>query len=71
VITARLQLFTENTITVILPLLERKIMKNFIRTAKLWAVVFASNLCGTLLVAADTPRKLGRCNYLYWHGWPW
>jgi len=51
VITARLQLFTENTITVILPLLERKIMKNFIRTAKLWAVVFASNLCGTLLVA--------------------
>jgi len=52
VITARLQLFTENTITVILPLLERKIMRNFIRTAKLWTTVFFTNMVGTFLVAA-------------------
>jgi formate/nitrite transporter FocA (FNT family) len=52
VILARLQLFTENTITVILPLLDKLTQRNFIRTLKLWAVVFLGNLAGTFAVAA-------------------
>lgn len=51
VIMARLQLFTENTITVILPLLDKWSQRNIIRTLKLWGVVFATNLAGTLSVA--------------------
>ncbi len=51
VIIARLQLFTENTITVILPLLDKWSSRNIIRTLKLWGVVFVTNLAGTLSVA--------------------
>lgn len=51
VILARLQLFTENTITVILPLLERFTKYNLFHTMKLWVVVLAFNLIGTFLVA--------------------
>lgn len=52
VITARLQLFTENTITVILPLLDKLSARNIGRTLKLWGVVFATNMLGTFSVAA-------------------
>ena len=51
VIMARLQLFTENTITVMLPVFEKPAMRNVIKTLRLWAVVFASNLVGTFIVA--------------------
>jgi formate/nitrite transporter FocA (FNT family) len=51
VIMARLQLFTENTITVILPLLDKISHRNIMRTLKLWGVVFATNMLGTLAVA--------------------
>lgn len=51
VVLGRLQLFTENTITVILPLLDKMSMRNINRTFKLWAVIFATNLLGTLLIA--------------------
>lgn len=51
VIMARLQLFTENTITVILPLLDKWSGRNIIRTLKLWGVVFLTNMAGTLSVA--------------------
>ncbi len=51
VIVGRFQLFTENTITVILPLLEKKTMRNFIRTAKLWGVVLLTNFVGTFIAA--------------------
>lgn len=47
VILGRLQLFTENTITAILPLLSRPSGRMLWRTARLWAVVFAANLVGT------------------------
>ena len=51
VILGRFQLFTENTITVILPLLEKWSNFKFQRTMKLWAVVLFFNLVGTFVVA--------------------
>jgi len=51
VIMARLQLFTENTITVILPLLDKPSMRNLSKTLKLWGVVFGTNLLGTFMIA--------------------
>ena len=51
VIMARLQLFTENTITVMLPVFENPAWRNISKTLKLWAVVFATNLVGTFIVA--------------------
>ena len=51
VILGRFQLFTENTITVILPLLERFSLYKFSRTMKLWGVVLVFNLLGTFLTA--------------------
>lgn len=51
VIIGRFQLFTENTITVILPLLERFSLYRFWQTMKLWGVVLAFNMLGTFLVA--------------------
>ena len=51
VIMARLQLFTENTITVMLPVFENPAWRNVSKTLRLWAVVFATNLVGTFIVA--------------------
>lgn len=51
VIMGRLQLFTENTITVMLPVFENPARRNFVRTGKLWGVVFAANMVGTFIVA--------------------
>lgn len=51
VILGRQQLFTENTLTVILPLLIRKDAATLLRVARLWAVVLIANLGGTLLFA--------------------
>lgn len=50
VILGRFQLFTENTITVILPLLENFKTRTFIRTMRLWALVLAFNFVGTFLI---------------------
>jgi formate-nitrite transporter family protein len=49
VILGRQQLFTENTLTVILPLLTRKQARDFFLVARLWAVVLAANLIGGLI----------------------
>lgn len=51
VILGRFQLFTENTITVILPLLERLSLGRFLQVMRLWGVVLAFNMAGTFLVA--------------------
>jgi formate/nitrite transporter FocA (FNT family) len=51
VILGRQQLFTENTLTVILPLLLAKDLKVLWRVARLWGVVLAANLVGTFLFA--------------------
>ncbi|AWK89439.1 transporter (plasmid) [Azospirillum thermophilum] len=52
VILGRQQLFTENTLTVILPLLQRWSPWNLMRVIRLWTLVFAANMAGTLLFAA-------------------
>lgn len=51
VVLGRQQLFTENTLTVILPLLDRRSLATLVRVAKLWGVVLAANLAGTFLFA--------------------
>jgi formate-nitrite transporter family protein len=51
VVLGRQQLFTENTITVILPLLSHPDRRTFIRVARLWGVVFAFNIIGAFLFA--------------------
>jgi len=51
VILGRQQLFTENTLTVILPLLARKEASTLLHVARLWAVVLAANLVGVLAFA--------------------
>ncbi|MDM8190050.1 hypothetical protein EVS84_05350 [Pseudomonas koreensis] len=51
VILARQQLFTENTLTAVLPVMTKPTLKNFLRLIRLWTVVLVGNLCGTILVA--------------------
>jgi formate/nitrite transporter FocA (FNT family) len=51
VILGRQQLFTENTLTVILPLLERTSLKTLLNVLRLWTVVLVANLLGTLAIA--------------------
>lgn len=55
VILARLQLFTENTITAILPLLTERTGRALWCTARLWAIVLVANLAGTAMTAYITP----------------
>ncbi len=50
VVLGRQQLFTENTLTVILPLLRQPRLQMFINVARLWSIVLCFNLLGTLLI---------------------
>ena len=52
VVLGRLQLFTENTITAVLPLLADWSGAKLAHTARLWAVVLSANVVGTTLTAA-------------------
>jgi len=56
VILGRQQLFTENTLTVILPLLLRKDMTTLWRVLRLWGIVLSGNLVGTFLLALCLAR---------------
>jgi formate-nitrite transporter family protein len=51
VVLGRQQLFTESTLTAVLPLLLRKDMDSFIRLIRLWGIVLPANLVGTFLFA--------------------
>jgi formate/nitrite transporter FocA (FNT family) len=51
VILSRQQLFTENTITVVLPVMKEFSAASLFRLSRLWTVVFCANMCGTLLAA--------------------
>ena len=51
VIVGRLQLFTENTLSVILPLLSKPSVNMSFCIARLWLIVFAANMVGTFLAA--------------------
>jgi formate/nitrite transporter FocA (FNT family) len=73
VIVGRQQLFTENSLTPIIPLLQARNRTMFLKVCRLWAIVLASNLIGTLAfafvvhrtrvfdsAAADSFAELGR-----------
>jgi formate-nitrite transporter family protein len=51
VVLARQQLFTESTITVILPLIAQPTRRHFLSAGRLWAIVLSANLVGTGLAA--------------------
>ena len=58
VIIGRQQLFTENTLTAIIPLLARRNKQTLLRVVRLWAVVLAANLVGAHIfawVVGNTP----------------
>jgi formate/nitrite transporter FocA (FNT family) len=52
VILAHQQLFTENTITAVVPLFAHMHLKNFGKLARLWSIVLVANVIGTTLFAA-------------------
>lgn len=56
VILGRMQLFTESTIVAVLPLAAELSWRNLLRTLRLWALVFAANIAGTLAVALILPN---------------
>jgi formate/nitrite transporter FocA (FNT family) len=51
VILGRQQLFTENTLTPVLPLLRRKDAGTLVNVLRLWSVVLVANLLGALAIA--------------------
>jgi len=51
VILGGFQLFTEQTVTAVLPVLAKPTSGNFRRTARLWSIVFAANMAGTFFAA--------------------
>lgn len=52
VILGRMQLFTENTITTVLPLVAERSMSCFLATLRLWSIVLGANVVGALVAAA-------------------
>ncbi len=52
VILSRMQLFTENTISTVLPLLTRPTPRCFGKVARLWAIVLSANTVGCFAAAA-------------------
>ena len=51
VVLGQMQLFTENTITTVLPLLNKPRWNTLKATARIWGVVFLANLVGAFFVA--------------------
>ncbi len=51
VIIGKMQLFTENTITTVLPLMVRPTRRMYLRVARLWAIVLGANVVGAFAVA--------------------
>jgi formate-nitrite transporter family protein len=51
VVLGRQQLFTENTITVVLPVMASPTRRNFARAGRMWGIVLAANLVGAFLAA--------------------
>jgi formate/nitrite transporter FocA (FNT family) len=56
VILGRQQLFTENTLTPILPLMQEKTWARFLGVMRLWGIVLAANLLGCLAAALVISR---------------
>jgi formate/nitrite transporter FocA (FNT family) len=51
VVLAQQQLFTENTVTVVLPVAASPTLANFGRLGRMWAIVLSANIAGTLFSA--------------------
>jgi len=51
VVLSRQQLFTENTVTVVLPVMADFNMKNLRGLVRMWTIVFLANMAGTLFAA--------------------
>ena len=51
VISGRMQLFTENTITTVLPLMARFRRESLLQTTRLWSTVLVANLVGAFIAA--------------------
>jgi len=60
VILGRQQLYTENTLTVILPLLLHKNLETLTKVLRLWMIVLSTNVVGTFLFALT----IGRLHFL-------
>ena len=52
VILGRMQLFTESTVTAMIPLMMAPSLQSLLRTLRLWAIVIGANLVGTFITAA-------------------
>ena len=57
VILGRQQLFTENTITAVLPALHNKDVATFLKLLRLWSIVFVGNMLGALAFAAVVSKS--------------
>lgn len=51
IIMSRQQLFTENTLTAVLPIMHRPTANNFKMLGRLWGIVLIGNLVGTFVIA--------------------
>jgi formate/nitrite transporter FocA (FNT family) len=51
VVLARQQLFTENTITVVLPVMADPTRKNLLSLGRMWSIVFLANMVGAIFAA--------------------
>lgn len=51
VMLSRMQLFTENTITTVLPTFANPCRRTMLGTSRLWGIVFVANMIGTFLAA--------------------
>lgn len=58
VILGKLQLFTESTVTAVLPIATHPTLRNLGRLLRLWSVVFVANMVGTLLVATLVAEQI-------------
>lgn len=58
VILGRQQLFTETTLTVILPLLSKPALAKILSVLRMWSVILAANLFGTFLFALAVGKTL-------------
>jgi formate/nitrite transporter FocA (FNT family) len=58
VILGNLHLFTESTVTAVLPLATHPTARNLGRLLRLWTVVFVANMVGTLFVSALVAKRI-------------
>jgi formate-nitrite transporter family protein len=58
VILGKLQLFTESTVTAVLPLATHPTFRNLGRLLRLWTIVFVANMAGTFLVALLLAKQI-------------